>query len=257
MSRIYVDRISPYQSGSVQVDGLSLDTGSLTTKTEFNAYTASNDSVVNALTAATSSYLTNLPTGIVSGSSQISYTGLTNIPTGIVSGSDQVTSSLDSRYVNNTGNETISGRKTFTGNSRPIEVEGDVRITGNAEFQIRYSDLDTFTFDRAVNLGLNLLDLYNFDANGEDEIQIKNVVDGSDPRGIYNNRNIAISLPSSNSGTSDITVHENLIVSGAVSITDTMELAGLDPLPTGSVGQLAVSASNLYYHDGSNWSQIN
>jgi len=56
MSRIYVDRISPYQSGSVQVDGLSIDTGSLVTTASFNAYTSSNDSVVNALVSATSSY---------------------------------------------------------------------------------------------------------------------------------------------------------------------------------------------------------
>lgn len=41
MSRIYVDRISPYQSGSVQVDGLSFDTGSLVTTASFNAFTAS------------------------------------------------------------------------------------------------------------------------------------------------------------------------------------------------------------------------
>lgn len=63
MSRIYVDRISPYQSASVQVDGLSIDTGSLTPLAEFgaytasiNTYTASNDSKVDNLISATSSY---------------------------------------------------------------------------------------------------------------------------------------------------------------------------------------------------------
>ena len=44
------------------------------------------------------SSLTNKPT-LVSGSSQISYTGLTNIPNGIVSGSEQLTGSYDTRYV--------------------------------------------------------------------------------------------------------------------------------------------------------------
>ena len=38
-------------------------------------------------------------TPLVSGSSQISYTGLSNVPSGIVSGSSQLTSSYDSRYV--------------------------------------------------------------------------------------------------------------------------------------------------------------
>ena len=54
MSRLYVDRISPYQSASVTVDGL--DTSTLTTKTTFNSYTASNDSKVTSLINATSSY---------------------------------------------------------------------------------------------------------------------------------------------------------------------------------------------------------
>jgi hypothetical protein len=42
--------------------------------------------------------LTNVPT-LISGSSQISYTGITNIPSGIVSGSEQLTGSYDERYV--------------------------------------------------------------------------------------------------------------------------------------------------------------
>jgi hypothetical protein len=46
-------------------------------------------------------------------------------------------------------------------------------------------------------------------------------------------------------------------VSGSVNITDVLKLAQKDPLPTGGVGQLAVSASNLYYHNGSSWTQIN
>ena len=39
MSRLFVDRISPYQSASIEIDGL--DTSNLTTKTTFNSYTSS------------------------------------------------------------------------------------------------------------------------------------------------------------------------------------------------------------------------
>lgn len=46
-------------------------------------------------------------------------------------------------------------------------------------------------------------------------------------------------------------------ITGSVSLSSTLQLAGQDPLPTGAVGQLAVSASNLYYHNGSSWTQIN
>lgn len=44
---------------------------------------------------------------------------------------------------------------------------------------------------------------------------------------------------------------------GTVEIGSTMKLVQQDPLPTGGVGQLAVSASNLYYHNGTSWAQIN
>jgi hypothetical protein len=46
-------------------------------------------------------------------------------------------------------------------------------------------------------------------------------------------------------------------VTGSVSISDVLQLAGQDPLPAGAVGQLAVSASNLYYNNGATWTQIN
>jgi hypothetical protein len=54
-----------------------------------------------------------------------------------------------------------------------------------------------------------------------------------------------------------ITALKTLDVTGSVNITDVLKLAQKNPLPTGAVGQLAVSASNLYYHNGSTWSQIN
>lgn len=54
-----------------------------------------------------------------------------------------------------------------------------------------------------------------------------------------------------------ITVLKPLDVSGSVSITETMKLASLDPLPAGALGELAVSASNLWFHNGSGWQSIN
>jgi hypothetical protein len=51
-----------------------------------------------------------------------------------------------------------------------------------------------------------------------------------------------------------VTILKPLDVSGSVSITDVIQLAGQDPLPAGGVGQLAVSSSgDLYYHNGVDW----
>jgi len=55
--------------------------------------------------------------GLVSGSSQISYTGITNVPVGIISGSSQVDVTSTTNYssvVNITTDQTIGGVKNFT-----------------------------------------------------------------------------------------------------------------------------------------------
>ena len=54
-----------------------------------------------------------------------------------------------------------------------------------------------------------------------------------------------------------VSVLKPMEVTGSVSLSSTLKLAQQNPLPTGGVGQLAVSASNLYYHNGSTWTQIN
>jgi hypothetical protein len=45
--------------------------------------------------------------------------------------------------------------------------------------------------------------------------------------------------------------------SGSWTMETALKLTPQSPLPAGSVGTLAVSGSNLYYHNGSSWSQIN
>jgi hypothetical protein len=58
-----------------------------------------SDGVISGSSQIIYSGLTGTPSGIVSGSSQIIYSGLTGIPSDIVSGSSQLTGSYDTRYV--------------------------------------------------------------------------------------------------------------------------------------------------------------
>jgi len=60
-------------------------------------------------------------------------------------------------------------------------------------------------------------------------------------------------------GTSQVSIGSpnKIAINGKVELSDVLQLAPQDPLPGGGTGQLAVSGSNLYYHNGSNWSQIN
>lgn len=83
-----------FQSGSTKLGDSYLDTHQFTGSVLVNG----NINATSITGSINFNNLTDLPT-LVSGSSQISYTGLTNIPAGIVSGSEQLTSSYDTRYV--------------------------------------------------------------------------------------------------------------------------------------------------------------
>ena len=89
--------------------GGSIDTSSLVQETVFGEYTSSNDSKVDALIAATSSYLTSLPSGVISGSSQVDLSLATGTAANATSASyalnsstaDSATSSTSASYASN------------------------------------------------------------------------------------------------------------------------------------------------------------
>jgi hypothetical protein len=124
---------SPNISGSLRVTGNTVITGSLTVLGGINAtitgsatsasyveYTnvANKPALVSGSSQVTYSGLTGVPSGIVSGSSQITYSGISSIPSGIVSGSSQVTgynvfATTGSNQFN--GSQAVTGSLTVTG----------------------------------------------------------------------------------------------------------------------------------------------
>jgi len=48
----------------------------------------------------------------------------------------------------------------------------------------------------------------------------------------------------------------NQTITGSINISSTIKLTQQNPLPTGTVGTLAVSGSNLFFHNGSSWQQV-
>jgi hypothetical protein len=238
MSRLFVDRISPYQSGSVTVDGLNIDTGSLVTTASFNAYTSSNDSKVNSLISATSSYATT--------------------------GGNNFTGDQD---IN--GGLTISGAATYD-----IDVTGKIKIgttntaelfvsssTGNASVTPRYSKILA-----SGGAGVDQSIIYGgyFSTYQADHTEIAICADASSfGTGWSNGPALVNNDPGDNYpaviGFQDKTNYTDNRATflTPVQLNNVLELAQQDPLPAGSVGQLSVSGSNLYYHNGSSWSQIN
>jgi hypothetical protein len=76
--------------------------------------------IVSGSSQVTYSGLTGIPAGIVSGSSQVTYSGLTGIPAGIVSGSDQITGF---GIFATTGSNSFNGSQAVTGS---LTVTGQV-----------------------------------------------------------------------------------------------------------------------------------
>ena len=57
--------------------------------------------------------------------------------------------------------------------------------------------------------------------------------------------------------TGETLLSNGAVITGSVNMANTMTLAPQDPLPTGGLGELAVSSSNeLYFHNGTSWNVI-
>ncbi len=65
--------------------------------------------------------------------------------------------------------------------------------------------------------------------------------------------NVLLNRPSLNATTQ---ISSSIDISGSVSITQTLKLSALDPLPSAVNGTMAVSGSNLYFSSGSSWFKV-
>jgi len=107
-------------SGSFRGDGSQLTGVAGATTASYVEYSnvANKPALVSGSSQVTYSGLSGVPSGIVSGSSQVTYSGLTGIPAGIVSGSDQITgfgifATTGSNQFN--GSQSVTGSLTVTG----------------------------------------------------------------------------------------------------------------------------------------------
>ena len=141
-------------SGSSQVVGIisslntytaSNDTTNTTQNSRLNQLSTASGSAISRLTSlesATGSYETR-GRGIVSGSSQITYSGISSIPTGIVSGSSQVVGILSSLNTYTSSNDTTN----TTQNSRltSLETASGSAISRLNVLEIETANLEAFT----------------------------------------------------------------------------------------------------------------
>lgn len=283
MSRIYVDRVTPYQSASVTIDNLSAPT--LTSKTEFNSYTSSNDSKVTNLINDTGSYArldaNNTFTGgqqIASGSSVGGYF------------TDEFTYSSPSTTIYYTKNSSNQGRTVYlTSGESPTGVAGEFGTYNTyAESYLNfptaygrwYSNLleykeavgtgggaGYYGFENIINGGgqrasvvasgsliryatMDIQD--NYDGHTLISLQGQGINIGTDTSAYTqarDNINIGSSAGAVNFG--GATTFGN-----TATFEQVMKLQAQDPLPAGTLGDLSVSGSSLYFHNGTSWGVI-
>jgi hypothetical protein len=119
--------------------------------------------------------LNGIPSGIVSGSSQISFGGITGVPSGIVSSSIQIKNYGDFATTgSNTfkGNQIITGSVYVSGSSHVITgsltVSGSVSATAFFELSdIRYKDIISVN----PNVDLSTLDVIQFTLKGDNQVR--------------------------------------------------------------------------------------
>jgi hypothetical protein len=359
MSRIYVDRISPYQSGSVQVDGLSFDTGSLVTTASFNTYTASQADVVATLaTTGSNTFVgnqvvtgTDKQTYSVPGNNQqidnITVSGVTigGTPYNVATvgyqnygGAFENVFSIDqadsvnfnyyaSMFTNGKGwtynlvpsgsggtvssirlRETDNAETRLTGFANEVELSavtsdlflkslsGSVQITGSVDIEttLNVNGAATFNNDIKQDIGPNNVarqfqnpnyfsqyygsflawrpennggeTFFAMNEKAKAEIQI-NAWSSSYDNVIIPYADVSGSYIADWDGGYNVTpwitierqqtpvFNRGLSVAGALSVSELVKIDPSDPLPSGELGMLAVSGSNLYFHDGNDWVQ--
>jgi hypothetical protein len=215
-------------------------------------FSTSLDSRLDLLESFSESIESHLPSGTVSGSTQITELGFL------------VTSSALYNDANNLA----------VGTSTPTNL-GATQFTINDSDTAGTSGLISFTDSDVVKSYDYVLDNYRYiDTNTGVGIVLKPNADGDkswiiDTEGdlvsnggawssgsVYTNNLIASSsITASNMVVDNDIVTNNLFVSSSVNITQTLNLAPQDPLPSGTIGDLAVSGSNLFFYNGA-WTQV-
>jgi len=215
-------------------------------------FSTSLDSRLDLLESFSESIESHLPSGTVSGSSQITDLGFL------------VTSSTLYNDANNLA----------VGTSTPTNL-GATQFTINDSNTAGTSGLISFTDSDVVKSYDYVLNNYRYiDTNTGVGIVLKPDADGDkswviDTEGdlvsnggawssgsVYTNNLIASSsVTASNMVVDNDIVTNNLFASSSVNITQTLNLAPQDPLPAGTVGDLAVSGSNLFFYNGA-WTQV-
>ena len=205
---------------------------------------------------------TPLPSGVVSGSSQISYPLISNIPAGIVSGSSQLTSSYDLRYALSgsgggtipTGSFATTGSNTFIGNQT---ITGSLLISSSDVIRIVAPSFLGAPAPGGVSVTGSFAVEGNFAVNNGNcvinQINTGKIVGIGAGLEIVSN---TIIHPGAGGGAGkSFGVSGSAFVSQSIQVGEAVRLSPSNPLPSGTIGSLAVSGSSLFFYNGA-WTLV-
>ena len=182
------------------------------------------------------------------------------ITTGSIGGTQSLTGSLNmlsgtlnlqATQLSTNNNIVFNGSPNFSGSTPTFVSLGQIATTtfqiGNI-YGAGASGSNVSLNNTTTNAAVTLDATWN---NKNANIQISNDGTSSLIKGISDNISLTGSLGLSGS----LTTNGNTTITGSVNISNVISLAAQDPLPAGSIGMLAVSASGLYFYNGA-WTLI-
>jgi len=217
-----------------------------------NSYTSSNDTKWTTLQNVTSSLINQTGSYATTGSN--TFIGRQTISNGLtVTGTTAaMTSSISS----------ISASLNVTSlDINLLALSGAVRLKGTTNNGIRMDGNVTF-YDRAETKILGsiayisqsaVIDAWAIGGDGNWEIRIHS---GSATAGGTPYNRVSINEFFNVEATTSGKASGSVSLTGSLNVSKVLKLGQSNPLPTGTDGSMAVSASNLYFYSGSDWRKV-
>jgi len=180
-------------TGSLTVTGTITGTVAGTTATaSYVEYTnvANKPALISGSSQVTYSGLTGIPAGIVSGSEQVTYSGLTGIPSGIVSGSSQIAAL---GFASTGSSNTFQANQTITGS---LFITQNLVVAGSSSIQYISSSVldiaDNIITVNAFNPGVRFGGLAVIDSGSSPQVSGSLLFDSIKDQWIFVHQNQSV-----------------------------------------------------------------
>jgi hypothetical protein len=190
------------------------------------------------LVSSSAQTIANLPSGTVSGSSQVDYTAISNVPSGLVSGSSQIT---------------LGGDLSGTANSATVTKVQGVALTSGEATQLANIGSVTISATQWGYLGAMDQNVRTTDAVAFAQLTINGAVEfnnASDVQSFVFNPDTSVTTIATASVSQNLTVGGDLIVNGDLTYLNTTNTSVEDQFILLGSGSADASDIGIIFNDG-------